>query len=197
MCSFTQASSGRGRVSCSGDSRSRRRATPSILPAMYFASSFTQQAPRLLREELPRRSKPGLSGSDDDDLVTLARAVRTRHPLPTLPAEPMLKRLPPAGNRWTTRDPTRPKKFTEPVALSSTRPSDLPLPRTAAGLSFDLLALRARCETQPMAPGRGRQGARIAKYRSLRTLRVARSTAGAGKGGGRSGTRFGSSPHQG
>ena len=37
------------------------------------------------------------------------------------------------------------KEFTEPVALSSTRPADLPLPRTAAGLSFDLLALRARC----------------------------------------------------
>ena len=37
------------------------------------------------------------------------------------------------------------KKFTEPVALSSTQPADLPLPRRASRLSFDLLALRARC----------------------------------------------------
>ena len=36
------------------------------------------------------------------------------------------------------------KKFTEPVALSSTQPADRPLPRRAFGLSFDLLALRAR-----------------------------------------------------
>ena len=41
-----------------------------------------------------------------------------------------------------------PKKFTEPVALSSTRPVDLPLPRTASVLSFDLLALRARCKEE-------------------------------------------------
>jgi hypothetical protein len=37
----------------------------------------------------------------------------------------------------------RTNEFTEPVALSSTQPDDLPLPRTAFGLSFDLLALRA------------------------------------------------------
>ena len=37
------------------------------------------------------------------------------------------------------------KKFTEPVALSSTRPTDRPLPRKALRLSFDLVALRARC----------------------------------------------------
>src|SRR5512132_4561332 len=41
------------------------------------------------------------------------------------------------------------KKFTEPVALSSTRPADLPLPRRTVGLSFDLLALRARCVEEP------------------------------------------------
>ena len=47
------------------------------------------------------------------------------------------------------RPPVGPKKFTEPVALLSTRPDDLPLPRTASGLSFDLLALRARCVDEP------------------------------------------------
>ena len=41
------------------------------------------------------------------------------------------------------------KKFTEPVALSSTRPGDRPLPRRASRESFDLLALRARCERKP------------------------------------------------
>src|SRR5437763_1088219 len=37
-----------------------------------------------------------------------------------------------------------PKKFAEPVSLSSTASADLPLPGTAFGLGFDLLALRAR-----------------------------------------------------
>ena len=41
------------------------------------------------------------------------------------------------------------RKFTEPVALLSTQPVDLPLPRTASGLSFNLLALRARCDQEP------------------------------------------------
>jgi hypothetical protein len=39
---------------------------------------------------------------------------------------------------------TGPKKFGEPVSLSSTASADLPLPGTAFGLGFDLLALRAR-----------------------------------------------------
>ena len=46
------------------------------------------------------------------------------------------------------------KKFTEPVALSSTQPADLPLPRRAFRLSFDLLALRARCVEEPMGEAR-------------------------------------------
>ena len=46
------------------------------------------------------------------------------------------------------------KKFTEPVALSSTQPADLPLPRRASRLSFDLLALRARCVEEPMGEAR-------------------------------------------
>src|SRR5439155_3077860 len=40
------------------------------------------------------------------------------------------------------------KKFTEPVALSSPRPTDLPLARTTSRLGFDLLAPRARCKGQ-------------------------------------------------
>ena len=46
------------------------------------------------------------------------------------------------------------KKFTEPVALSSTQPADLPLPRRASRLSFDLLALRARCVEEAMGKAR-------------------------------------------
>jgi hypothetical protein len=38
------------------------------------------------------------------------------------------------------------QKFTEPVALSSTASVDLPLPGTALGCDFVLLALRARCK---------------------------------------------------
>src|SRR5918999_6050882 len=69
--------------------------------------------------------------------------------------------------RCIERDPSRvpdldvrrgpgPKKFTEPVALSSTQPADFPLPRTALELSFDLVALRARCRGQ--TKGRGQAG---------------------------------------
>jgi hypothetical protein len=47
-------------------------------------------------------------------------------------------------------DGDRPEKFTEPVALSSTQPDDIPLPHTAVRLRFDLLALRARCVGQLM-----------------------------------------------
>ena len=55
------------------------------------------------------------------------------------------------GRRCIRRDPTDtgPKKFTEPVALSSTRPADRPLPRRACELSFNLVALRARCTREP------------------------------------------------
>jgi hypothetical protein len=52
------------------------------------------------------------------------------------PGEP----LSPFGSSATPR-----KEFTEPVALSSTQPTDRPLPRRAVRLSFDLVALRARC----------------------------------------------------
>jgi hypothetical protein len=45
------------------------------------------------------------------------------------------------------------KRFTEPVALLSTQPTDLPLPRTALGRSFNLLALRARCVEETMGDG--------------------------------------------
>ena len=40
------------------------------------------------------------------------------------------------------------QKFAEPVSLSSTHSTDFPLPGTAAGIRFDLLALRARRKRQ-------------------------------------------------
>ena len=46
------------------------------------------------------------------------------------------------------RNYTGPKKFAEPVSLSSTASVDFPLPGTALGLGFDLLALRARRKRQ-------------------------------------------------
>jgi hypothetical protein len=41
------------------------------------------------------------------------------------------------------------QRFAEPVSLSSTASADFPLPGTALGLGFDLLALRARRKRQP------------------------------------------------
>jgi hypothetical protein len=43
-----------------------------------------------------------------------------------------------------SRDYTGPKKFAEPVSFPSTDSADLPLPGTAFGTGFVLLALRAR-----------------------------------------------------
>src|SRR5262249_39115850 len=54
------------------------------------------------------------------------------------------------------------KRFTEPVAVSSTAPAGFPagpcgLPRTTLGGGFDLLPLRAPCTREPTAIGRVRQ----------------------------------------
>ena len=62
------------------------------------------------------------------------------------------------------------QEFTEPVALSSTRPADRPLPRRACELSFNLLALRARCNREAMGHGRLGQGGRSPDCRNLRSL---------------------------
>ena len=50
------------------------------------------------------------------------------------------------------------KRYTEPVALSSTAPAGFPtgpcgLPRTTLGSDFNLLALRTRCTREPTATG--------------------------------------------
>src|SRR6478752_4374049 len=69
--------------------------------------------------------------------------------------------------------PTRsagPKKFTEPVALSSTFPVNLRLPPTALGSGFDLLAPRARCKSKPRARGNAAQGVCRSRSRNLREL---------------------------
>jgi hypothetical protein len=60
------------------------------------------------------------------------------------------------------------KKFTEPVALLSTQPADLPLPRTALRRSFNLLALRARCEQEPTHARPEGQDSPAPDYRTLR-----------------------------
>ena len=60
------------------------------------------------------------------------------------------------------------RSFTEPVALSCTQPADLPLPRRASRLSFDLLALRARCVEETMGEARLGQAPSQSDWRSLR-----------------------------
>src|SRR5690242_1142221 len=69
----------------------------------------------------------------------------------------------------------RTKKFTEPGALSSTTPADLPLARTAARLRFDLLASRARCKRHITAGRRAMQEGPEPEIRSLRKISFARS----------------------
>src|SRR5581483_11235417 len=88
----------------------------------------------------------------------LPRDQRPR-PLPAAdrPAPARLAR--PLAQALTVEDPR--KGFTEPGALSSTVPADLPTQalrplRPIAGSGFDLLASRARCEPHPTGrDGRG------------------------------------------
>src|SRR6185295_20159706 len=61
-----------------------------------------------------------------------------------------------------------PKKFAEPVALSSTASADLRLPATAFGSSFDLLALRARRKSESRGPQGADQGVEKRHGRNLR-----------------------------
>src|SRR5436190_23665868 len=61
-----------------------------------------------------------------------------------------------------------PKKFAEPVSLSSTDSADFPLPRTAFGFGFDLLALRARRKRQPKRWHKTDQGVCKRHGRNLR-----------------------------
>src|SRR5205823_13852515 len=63
-----------------------------------------------------------------------------------------------------------PKKFAEPVSLSSTLPTDLRLPPTAARLGFDLLALRARRKQHSRGLKGSVQGRKKRKARNLRRL---------------------------
>ena len=60
------------------------------------------------------------------------------------------------------------RKFTEPVALSSTQPTDLSLPRRALRLSFGLVALRARCDSERMEAGLWGQPCRSSIWCTLR-----------------------------
>jgi hypothetical protein len=65
--------------------------------------------------------------------------------------------------------------FTEPISLSSTPPGNLPLAGTAPASRFDLLALRARCKSQPRGRGGPAQEARRTTGCNLRTFLFART----------------------
>ena len=72
----------------------------------------------------------------------------------------------------SSRGRKRAKKFTEPVAFSSTTPTNLRLPPTALGDSFGLLTLRARCTWNVSAGRRSRQAPGRQDCRTLRTFLV-------------------------
>src|SRR5438270_332433 len=73
------------------------------------------------------------------------------------------------------RSPTTwvgPKKFAEPVSLSSTASADLPLAGTAFGLGFDLLALRARRKHQTTERKPCVQDVEKSRGRNLREIQL-------------------------
>jgi hypothetical protein len=65
-----------------------------------------------------------------------------------------------APKKTKSRSRAGPKKFAEPVSLSSTVSADLPLPGTAFGLGFDLLALRARRKQHTNVCAKGVKGSK-------------------------------------
>jgi hypothetical protein len=67
------------------------------------------------------------------------------------PVQPRQTRFDPPHDlpQGTETEPVRDQEFAEPVALSSTQPTDVPLPRTAARLGLDLITLRARRKRKP------------------------------------------------
>ncbi len=78
------------------------------------------------------------------------------------PRPPPLVRC--ADERWRAG----PKKFAEPVALPSTDSADLPLPGTAFGTGFVLLALRARRKEHTNVFTEAVKGVEVGRVRKLR-----------------------------
>ena len=146
--------------------RSRRSASPRR-PAHRICREKRSLRATLAHRLLPAGAPPS-PGRVRLGLGRARRAARGRQqlgrpvPAPTIPADPeelgtanghltlpfartRRKLVPTLAMIVVVRRSGHRKKFTEPVALSSTQPADLPLPRRASRLSFDLLALRARC----------------------------------------------------
>ena len=80
--------------------------------------------------------------------------------------------------RGRNPDGTGPRKFTEPVALSSTRHIDLPLARSACVTGFDLVALRARCTANLRGREERGQAARETRSSQIAPVSVSRPDAG-------------------
>src|SRR4029453_12471767 len=75
------------------------------------------------------------------------------------------------GSKTTkSRSRAGPKKFAEPVSLPSTDSADLPLPGTAFGTGFVLLALRARRKQHTNAPADVVKRVRKRHARKLRSF---------------------------
>jgi len=89
-----------------------------------------------------------------------------------LPNPQLLMRTPPRARPTRPYCTSCPQRVHRPVALLSTQPADLPLPRTASGRSFYLLALRARCEQEPMARASRQSGTRVPHFATCLELTV-------------------------
>jgi hypothetical protein len=76
------------------------------------------------------------------------------------------------------RTPSPEKRFTEPVALSSTVPASFPLARTTYENGINLVALRARCRGEGSGSVRDAKPLRGGKPRSLRTFSSGSTSSG-------------------
>ena len=150
-----------------------RRSTHSLGLVLATRHALIQLAARTraARGTRLRRRARALSPAGSEPLATVLGARRATSPA-LAPAARLAARqrtrapgVPPArlARRSKPGQTCLKKEFTEPVALLSTRPVDLPLPRTASGLSFNLLALRARCVGESMVGSRAGQARRPAK----------------------------------
>jgi hypothetical protein len=124
------------------------------LPPTALGSCFDLLALRARCKRELRARPPQLQGRAKREGCNLRKLLRAQHKI---------------GVRAACSKGAGPKKFTEPVALSSTSPGNFRLPPTAPASCFDLLALRARCKnnlTRRPGPDKTRP---LRKARILRT----------------------------
>ena len=114
--------------------------------ATATTSAASSAQPHAVRSDAANAQHGDVSGAPDH----LQRCDGLGRPQRRIPRRSVnLHRALHGGEKARRRCSSWTKGFAEPVAVSSTQPTDRPLPRRALGLGLDLVALRARRTQEP------------------------------------------------